>query len=151
MGDMPDSDDDRMVSLLGDVLDDIEGAPVTSVDFAVGLFALRHFGNEVMQLIEDSQMAGLASRSDGSTRVLAFSVPACRLELDIDADEQVMVGEVDPPGLESLRLLSQGGVTVVDVDPLGRFRIRIDAIVGPCRFVVEHVDSTTVSTPVFTL
>jgi hypothetical protein len=142
--------DDRLSALLGDVLDTTEGAPPAAVDVAVGLFGLHRLDGAVMELLEDSATTAVVHRGLDRSRVLGFSGAGCRLELDIDAADGHVVGEIDPPGIGAVEIVSGSGSTMIRPDEIGRFRVPL-APSEPRRVLIRLADGTTVMTPLLLL
>jgi hypothetical protein len=140
-------DPTNLSDILGDVLDMTEGAPPSSVDLAVGLFALSRLEGELMTLLEDSARAGAARRGQTGVRVLGFFGRDHRVELELDVAEGRMTGEIDPGGTAEVDIVSPSGISSVTADPMGRFRIARRAH-GPCRLRVRFADGRTLLTPV---
>ena len=128
-------DDDTLVALLGAALDDEGPVPAVAHSAALAAFDLGHLEGELAQVVADSavdpQLVG--ARHDASDdRYVEIESPHLRLELDLPADEALVIGQVDPPGVEGVIIefaTASGGVERVDaeVDDLGRFQTTLRA------------------------
>jgi hypothetical protein len=125
-------DDDRLLALVGEVLDRIDPVPADATATAVAA-DLGGIDAELAELVFDSLLdeRAVAVRDEpgGGVRSLTFTSGARTIEVDVsDAD---VVGRVTPPGAGRVELEQPRGRREVPVDDLGRFRAPLAP--GPLR------------------
>lgn len=125
-------DDDTLVELLGAALDDIGSVPAVARFAALAAFDLGHLEGELAKVVTDSAVDGplAGARLDSfDDRFVAIESSRLRVELDLPVADNVVLGQVDPPGAESviIEFASVRGVERIDVavDSLGRFQARL--------------------------
>jgi hypothetical protein len=134
--DDPTFDDDRLLALLGEVLDEMDPVPADAVAAAHAANLLRLDG-ELAELVFDSLLddreVGVRDAVAGDVRSLTYTAGGRTIELDLtDAD---VVGRVTPPGAVGLELVQPSGRTPIATDELGRFRAALAP--GPLRLQVS--------------
>lgn len=123
-----DMDDERLWKLLGTVVRQADPVPPELVEAAKLSFTWRTVDAELAALVADSatEPAGAGrTRGAGAPRLLTFRVRDLTIELQVTASGELrkLVGQLVPPRAARVEVRHRGGVTVVDADELGRFRV----------------------------
>jgi hypothetical protein len=125
-------DDDRLLALLGEVLDRIDPVPADATATAVAA-DIGGVDAELAELVFDSlvdeRAVAVRDEPGGEVRSLTFTAGERTIEVDVsDAD---VVGRVTPGGGGSVELEQPRGRRSVPVDDRGRFRAPVAP--GPLR------------------
>lgn len=138
-------DDDELLRLLGGVLAADDPVPSAAVDAALAAFDLARIDGELAELVSDSAAeAPLASVRHGGDdgRIVSFAASALGIDVDLPADQPIVVGQLDPSGPTEVELevaVPDGRTerVVLPVDDLGRFQgqlpegaIRLRVVLG---------------------
>lgn len=132
--DAPDAQDERLLEDLRRAAGRYDPPPASLMEAARASLTWRSIDAELAALAFDSavdQPAG-AVRSAGGPRQLAFDAPGLSIEVEVSPDgtRRRMIGQLTPPQPSRIEVRHAGGITSVDTDALGRFRV--DAIsAGP--------------------
>lgn len=141
---------DQLLTLLADVLDDVEGPNDELVDRAAALFTLRRLDAELMELLSDSRELEASHRSEQlNLRFLTFLGSACTLQLEVVLSKagQEFIGQVTPAGVHVVEIVDAPKVAQVTTDEHGRFRLPCPA--GPVRVLVMLGDGRRQLSPPF--
>ena len=139
------NDDDVLMRLLGETLEETEPLSddlVATVTDAA--FQLRRLDAVLADMIFDSAVTAGGTRGDDTSRNVVFSKHGVEVELEIEADGETVHGLVDPSAT-TCELETATGITAIDVDPAGRFDVRID----PRRFrlILTPPTGSRIATP----
>lgn len=131
-------DDDRLLRLLGEVLDESDPVPPDAAA-AARAADLGRLDAELADLVFDSlfdERDVTLRDGAGDVRSLTFTAGAVTLEIDVSATD--LVGRVTPAGGAGLAVEQPGGRRAVTVDDRGRFRAAVEP--GPVRLRFGPVD-----------
>jgi hypothetical protein len=128
-------DDDHLQAALAQALHEPEEVPDAAVAAALAAFDVGRLEGELARLVSDSagrELSGVRHDGEATDRLVCFASSACTFELDLPVDEDVLLGQLDPPDLGSVVVEiaepdGAGQVEEVVVDDLGRFRVAIGA------------------------
>jgi hypothetical protein len=138
-------DDDRLLALVGEVLDRIDPVPADATATAVAA-DLGGVDAELADLVFDSLLdeRAVAVRAEpgSDVRSLTFTAGARTIEVDVSGAD--VVGRVTPAGAGTVELEQPRGRRSVAVDDLGRFRAPLAP--GPLRLRFG-IGSAAVATP----
>jgi hypothetical protein len=142
------NDDDKLVALLAAALGETDSIPPDALAAAMAAFDVGHLEGELAVLLTDTELtgplAGVRSAVDDG-RLVSFTSSMLTIELDLPAYDNVLVGQLDPPGPTEVELEfapPQGGSERVrlPVDAHGRFgcplqegslRLQVATTAGP--------------------
>ena len=141
-------DDARLLADLSALYENDDPTPVSVLDAARSVFALRDFDAELARLLDEEMLVGQAVRATGDHRLLTFE--AENVTFVVEATElahgRKLVGQVVPAGPRELWLESaEGASTAAPVDELGRFSLA-QLPAGTARLRCELPDGTRVVT-----
>ena len=145
------NDDDRMLALLGEVLDEAEAVPDRLRDYARMVIELGGLDREFALLTYDSaaavELTGVRGTSDASDRMLVYTSDALSIELLITSAGELR-GQLVPPQRRTVMLLASSGAESLTSETDGSFRAQSPA--GEFRIAVELEDGN-VETPAISL
>lgn len=142
--------DDRLLELIGEVLDVAEAPSSAAVESAIALIALRQLDGELMELLADSAHATLAHRGADSVRLLRFELSGCSIEIDAHFGDGITTAQLTPGGVSTVTMVTHDGTSTFLSDELGRFRQPIGER-RPRRWRVQFPDGRVVVTPIVRL
>ncbi|WP_420451940.1 hypothetical protein [Ilumatobacter sp.] len=126
---------ERTFELLAEAIDRHDPVPASARRFAIESQRLLRLESELAEIVSDSLVSPLASRSTSDTRSIVFESDGIEISVEVTGDE--VSGQVEP-ALPDLRLALQTGdgeLTDLEVNRRGWFRTgRRD---GRVRLVVE--------------
>jgi hypothetical protein len=146
----PGDSDDRLLEVLGEVLDTIEAPSGTAVDSAAQLIALRQLDGDLMELVADSIESSLAQRSVDAGRLLRFEGFGCQIEIDAHFGDGLITVQLTPGGVSEVTTVTAATTATLNSDELGRFREEI-GVRGLRRWCVRFPDGRIVVTPIVRL
>jgi hypothetical protein len=125
--DVPDERDDATLAALAAAVAAHDPVPEALVEAAKAAYTWRTIDAELAALSYDSLLEGAGSvrSAGGGPRALSFEHGPLVLDLEIDEarDGAHLSGQIVPAQDVTLELHGASGVTAVEVDPLGRFRV----------------------------
>jgi len=134
------SDDDALMTELGEGLRGAKEVPASWRTAAQGAFAWRGVERDLLMLAQEGELAGAAVRGAANQRVLSFAGGEVSLEIEIG--DRRIVGQVLPAGQCQVSIETPDGATVsTAADSSGLFTIDWSGR-GPVRLGVER-DGTT--------
>jgi hypothetical protein len=138
---------DILLNTLATVLDRMEPLPADLVDRAVELFALHRLDVELLELLEDSELAAAGVRAtEPSCRFMTFQGATSTIEVEIDPAASVVIGMVTPPGAHRVTVQGEHDDASVTTDELGRFEAQWPR--GPwMRLTIQLADGSRLVTP----
>jgi hypothetical protein len=138
-------DDDRLLALVGEVLDRIDPVPADATATAVAA-DLGGVDAELAELVFDSLLdeRAVAVRDAPGTDVRSLTFTAGARTIEIDVSDADVVGRVTPVGAGTVELEQPRGRRTIPVDDRGRFRAPLAP--GPLRLRFGIADAA-VATP----
>jgi hypothetical protein len=135
--------DDALLAALTDALQAVDPVPDHVVAAASAAFSWRTVDAELAELSFDSAEQPLGVRGVDVNRQLTFRSTDLEIELMVTAAEsRRLVGQLVPPDVAEIELVSAGSERSVSSDHLGRFAF--DGLVdGPARLVVRSTGPAT--------
>jgi hypothetical protein len=120
--------DDELLERLRVVADEADPVPDEVLGAARAALGWRRVDAELLELVDDSLLeAGSGTRDGSGMRLLGFASAAgdCVVELQVKGTtHRSIVGQIDPPAADAVRLRHAGGVATAGVDDVGRFEFR---------------------------
>jgi hypothetical protein len=138
-------DDDRLLVLLGEVLDRIDPVPADATATAVAA-DIGGVDAQLAELVFDSLLdeRAVAVRDEPGADVRSLTFTAGTRTIEVDVSDADVVGRVEPAGPGTVELEQPRGRRSVALDDLGRFRAPLAP--GPLRLRLG-VEGTAVATP----
>lgn len=125
------SHDDQLLAALTAALDAADPVTPAAHDAAVAAFDVGHLEGELAELISDTSLDPplVGVRHDGvSDRAVTFAASGTEIDLELPADQPLIVGQLDPVGPTEIvvEYVVPGAAArerqVLPVDELGRFQ-----------------------------
>ena len=122
--------DDNLLAHLAAALEAADPIPAAARDAAVAAFDLGHLEGELAELVADSAvgppLVGLRD-ADTHDRYVEMAASGMIIEIDLPADQPILIGQLDPPGPAQVVVeFAPPGDRVeratLRVDELGRFQ-----------------------------
>jgi hypothetical protein len=140
-----DPDDEALLTRLGDMFDEDDGPPATTVELAKQSYGLRTLDAELAALTADSDVdaADVVLRQDdpGDARLLSFQAADLAVELEVTGAgrHRHLFGQILPAGPVRIALHqpSSPDARWIDVDDRGRFMIE-NVSTGPIRLTCHR-------------
>lgn len=144
------ADDDQLLKELRDALAE-EAVDASIIEAAQAVFTWRTVDAELEVLGLDAEMAGAASvrgAGPGADSARTFRFSGERLSVDLEIDEEGIVGQLSPPGAGEVTLVTADGPrAVTETDEVGGFALpspppgpmRLDCRLGADHFVTEWI------------
>lgn len=137
--------DDQLADALAQVLAAVDPVPEHVSAAARAAFTWRTIDAELAELAFDSAAQSLGVRSGEINRQVTFRSASVEIELMItESEARRLVGQLIPPDVAGIELVSGDDSATVDSDHLGRFTFdQLPA--GPARLVVRGVDGAVLA------
>jgi len=137
--------DDQLADALAQVLEAVDPVPEHVAAAARAAFTWRTIDAELAEFAFDSAAQPLGVRSAEANRQVTFRSASVEIELMItESDARRLVGQLIPPDVAGIELVSGHDSATVDSDHLGRFTF--DQLPsGPARLVVRGSDGTVLA------
>jgi len=140
-----DAPDDQLADALSQVFAAVDPVPDHVSAAARAAFTWRTIDAELAEFAFDSADQPLGVRGGDVNRQVTFRSPSVEIELMItEADARHLVGQLIPPDVVGIELVSGDARATVDSDHLGRFTF--DQLPsGPARLVVRGADGVVLA------
>lgn len=138
--------DDKLMQDLG-VVFGVDAPPVAAIEAARAVYTWRTIDEELAQLVFDSALDELVGvRATETDRQMTFESPAVNIEVTIiDEGARRLIGQLDPPSVNSIELRHGDDVWTTSADEIGRFMF--DGIpTGPLSIRCVLANGTVITT-----
>jgi hypothetical protein len=132
------AEDIGLLSAVGEMFDKVDPVPPGVLRAGHAAFTWRTIDAELVELAEDSRLAGVGSVRGTDTRLLTFEAPSVNVVVEVTeiGDRRKLVGQLIPACSDTLRIEHPAGATTVAVDEQGLFSA--EAVpAGPARVALS--------------
>jgi hypothetical protein len=135
------TDDQELISRLGQILDEADSVPGDVAEFARAAFTWRDIDAELAAIEYDSATEDTFTgvRSTATARIVTFEAGPWSIDIEYHEPTKRLIGQVNPGQKCTIEMHNSRGTVVVSSDGLGRFDFD-EVFPGPASLVIQTPD-----------